>query len=206
MTHYILKYKDIIGKKFGRLTPIEVVLKTGNGVGLICKCDCGTVCTKPARMIKRGDVRSCGCITRQHGQCSTLTKYPTEYYSWGAMRDRCNNKNSKDYSRYGGRGITVCARWSRYREFYEDMGKKPSPIHTIDRINNNGNYEPSNCKWSTPTEQSNNRRELKNKIHEKSCEVCKTIYKPHSAKSKYCSHTCHGMTRKGKKLSWLHED
>jgi hypothetical protein len=81
----------------------------------------------------------------------------TEYNAWKKMRQRCLNPNDPKYDRYGGRGITICDRWEYYENFIEDMGKKTSPIHTLNRLDNDGNYEPGNCVWSTPTEQANNR-------------------------------------------------
>lgn len=81
------------------------------------------------------------------------------YMVWTQMKRRCNQPTHKDYRLYGGRGITVCERWLHsFKNFYEDMGDKPSPSHSLDRINNDGNYEPDNCKWSTPKEQRNNQR------------------------------------------------
>ena len=90
---------------------------------------------------------------KHHGMSNT-----SEYRSWKAMKSRCSNPKATGYERYGGRGIKVCAAWHRFVNFYADMGDKPTPDHSLDRINNHGHYEPSNCKWSTRIEQKNNAR------------------------------------------------
>lgn len=95
-------------------------------------------------------------MTNKYGK----TSYP-EYNNWRGMRERCSNKNHDHYSRYGGRGIKVCDRWSNFYNFYEDMGQKPTPKHSLDRIDNNGNYEPSNCRWATQKEQLRNSSRVK---------------------------------------------
>jgi hypothetical protein len=91
----------------------------------------------------------------KHGGTTQFTKSP-EYVSWCQMRDRCSNPKNKRYPRYGGRGIAVCERWGDFSLFLLDIGKRPSPDHTLDRKNNDGNYEPGNCRWATRAEQNNN--------------------------------------------------
>lgn len=90
-------------------------------------------------------------ISTKHGKCGSQ-----EYIAWQLLRQRCNNPKNPRYNRYGGRGISVCERWSRFENFYADMGDKPDPKLSIDRIDNDGNYEPGNCRWATASEQRRN--------------------------------------------------
>lgn len=95
--------------------------------------------------------------TRRHGE-STRTYRSPEHTAWQAMRGRCNNPKHPRYADWGGRGITICARWDVYENFLADMGRRPSARHSLDRVDNDGNYEPGNCRWALPAEQVANRR------------------------------------------------
>jgi len=118
----------------------------------------------------KGKTRSCGCriiqvltangyAMRQHGESKSVGRAASpEYRTWDGMKERCRNPNHKAYANYGGRGISVCERWLDFESFLLDMGRRPSPTHSIDRINNDGNYEPGNCRWATRDEQNRNQR------------------------------------------------
>ncbi len=114
------------------------------------------------------------------------------YSSWSHMKNRCNNPNYYNYHNYGGRGIKICKRWSEFEAFFKDMGIRPQG-KTLDRINNNGDYKPSNCTWSTPLEQAKNKRLHHNAIDERPCEICGVSFKPNARQKagKYCSRLCY---------------
>lgn len=156
---------ELSGKRFGALVAISRD-QTAHPYGKsywVCKCDCGTEREFCAYRLVKGLTISCGCRIKGngehrdlHGETGTLA-----YDAWGGMRSRCNNPKDKNYESYGGRGIKICKRWDSFRLFMKDMGEKPSAAHSIDRIDNDGDYMPSNCKWSTKEEQIYNRRNSK---------------------------------------------
>lgn len=149
------------GDKFNYLTAIKFSYRDRYGAQYwLFKCDCGKEKILRVGCIKRGHTKSCGCLSdkekTKHGMYGTRI-----YTSWGKMKDRCLNKNNHAYKNYGGRGIKICPEWlNSFENFYRDMGERPEG-KSIDRIDNNGNYEPSNTKWSTPKEQMNNTRKQK---------------------------------------------
>ncbi len=135
-----------LGKRFTMLTVIKQMPSKNNFSMWLCKCDCGNETIVSGNSLSKKNTQSCGCLS---GVQHRMTNTP-EYNSWQAMIERCRNKNTVRYDRYGGRGIIVCERWlESFLNFYEDMGSKPSPKHSVGRINNDGNYEPSNCEWQT---------------------------------------------------------
>lgn len=161
MDFIILKHKNtknLLNKKFGKLTVIELFKCGGSHKHAIwrCKCECGNFTNVTSSYLISGHTKSCGCFKRE--KSTTHGKRKTKIYKvWCGMRSRCYNLNEPAYINYGGRGIKVCERWNKFENFYEDMGEIPQNL-TLDRINNNGDYELSNCKWSTKLEQSKNRR------------------------------------------------
>lgn len=160
------------GKRFGRLIALRslVIKKKKSILHWECICDCGGSAIVSTDNLRRGNTTSCGCYKKEktserllkHGDNRSNNKKTPEYRAWYSMKTRCYNSNIKRYADYGGRGIRVCERWlSSYENFLEDMGRKPSSQHSLDRIDNNLNYEPSNCRWATHSEQNNNKRQYK---------------------------------------------
>lgn len=155
------RFQDLTGQRFARLVVIGRDANRGAKVVWRCKCDCGKIVAARASDLTLGKHRSCGCLQIESVTTHNYTSEGVimrEYRIWTAMRQRCNNPKNTHYERYGGRGIKVCDRWnSSFENFIADMGYTPTPLHTLDRVNNDGNYEPSNCKWATRKEQAQNR-------------------------------------------------
>jgi len=157
---------SLVGRKFGRLTVLSFSHSSKHKRYWNCECECtlGKVVQKPTGSLTSGKVKSCGCLGIEHQKNGNVTHGQTiggitsEYEAWQGMFKRCYNHNTVRFENHGGRGIEVCERWKKFENFFEDMGKKPTPKHSLDRINNDGNYEPSNCRWATPKEQCYNRR------------------------------------------------
>lgn len=163
---------NLRGQKFGKLKVIERAGATiENKITWRCHCECGKETIVCGVSLRSGNTRSCGCSRRlcgylhkenlnskgnlRHGESNPPTR---EYKTWVNMKTRCSNHKRPGYKNYGGRGITICEYWlNNYEAFLEDMGRCPNGLQ-IDRINNDGNYEPENCRWVTPKQQSRNRR------------------------------------------------
>lgn len=158
-----LERSGVVGEVFEKLTTIGVKFACGvKSYCQVCQCECGQIVVSRVANLRNGHTRSCGCMRAEvmsetflrHGATETA-----EYRIWCGIKKRCTNPNSPKFSRYGGRGIAVCERWlSSFESFLEDMGKRPTPSHSVDRRNNNLGYSPENCHWATKTEQANNTR------------------------------------------------
>ncbi len=166
---------DLTGLDFGRLTVIHRAPNADDkSVRWLCLCECGRTVEPRGGDLRSGDTKSCGCLLREtaaalgrahavatgranktHGH--TINGHSRTYISWFLMKARCTNPNGNRWRHYGGRGIRVCDRWfNSFENFLADMGERPAD-RSIDRIDNDGNYEPANCRWATPTQQIHNR-------------------------------------------------
>lgn len=165
------QFVDLTGQKFGKLTVVEYagahLTPSGQKKRLWkCSCDCGGSITVHGSSLKNGNTVSCWCVRRaaaakiskaKHGHCGN-GRSSVEYRAWSAMLGRTNNPDHKQFAEYGGRGIMVCDRWQKFENFMEDMGHRP-PGMSLDRIENEGNYEPGNCRWTNSLGQNNNKRD-----------------------------------------------
>lgn len=159
-----MKRLELSGQRVGRLLVIEATGSKDKWGSILwrCLCDCGGTKDVASGALNAGQVSSCGCLSAEAGRRVNFKhgqyKSPT-YKSWQGMWQRCTNRAKAGYVDYGARGISVCERWKDFEQFLVDMGDR-QPGLSLDRIDNDGNYEPANCRWATPTEQSNNTRRV----------------------------------------------
>ena len=150
------RIRDIAGQRFGKLVATSFSHVGIYGAIWNVKCDCGEEAKKRSSKLISGHTKSCGCLVREapttHGKSRSSL-----YKIWDGMRQRCTNPNAISYKYYGGRGIKICARWLKFEAFLEDMGERPKKL-SLERRDNNGNYEPDNCYWATSKEQQRNTR------------------------------------------------
>ena len=160
-----MNFVDRTKLKYGRLTVIRLVRTSNKKSFWLCKCTCGTTLTVRGNALQSKNTKSCGCLARENGRKQGLTTkkhghaaHPTRtkiYRIWQGMLRRCYTKSASGYPNYGARGIKVARPWKKFENFLADMGQPKAGL-SLDRINNNGNYSKSNCRWATRTEQSAN--------------------------------------------------
>jgi len=152
-----------MGKRSGRLVALSPAGKQARAIMWVCRCDCGQTVIVKSSSINSGSTLSCGCLRREATRAAIVTHgmyRSREYRTWKHMIQRCTNPNKPEWPKYGGRGIAVCERWlTSFENFYADMGPRPHEF-SLDRENNNGNYEPPNCRWADLSTQARNSRKV----------------------------------------------
>ena len=162
-------FQDLTGQKYNLLTAKKFSCIKNGATYWFFTCECGKTKEIRSSNVKNGTTKGCGCLINPTGEKSRLYKHghsrSPEYDAWHNIKERCYNKDNIAFANYGGRGITMCDRWLEcLNSFINDVGKRPSPKHSIDRIDTNGNYEPSNIRWTTREVQARNTRVRKDSI------------------------------------------
>lgn len=190
-----MKAQDLTGMKFGHLTVIELAEPIGNKRRYKCVCDCGTETIVFSSNLKRGNTRSCGCLrteklvsrNKTHGMRGTKL-----YGIWASMRSRCNNPHNKEYHRYGGRGIVCCEEWKDFTQFKEWALKSGYEDGlSLDRIDNDGDYCPHNCRWATREQQSSN--------------TSQNVFLTYNGETKTIAQWCRTVGSYESRLSWRYK-
>lgn len=202
------KLIDLTGQRFGRLVVLSRHVDKNKRAFWLCLCDCGNQAVVNGSSLRDRVTRSCGCLqqevraTRDRGRSKThgLSHTP-EYSIWTAMIRRCEDPKTHNYAAYGGRGITVCERWHVFENFLEDVGRRPSPELSLDRICSDGNYEPGNCRWATLEQQSYNRRNTKRLWHQGEYRTISEIAKLTGESKKNIRQRANRAERKERSLS-----
>lgn len=163
----IIPKQQVLGRRFGRLVAVAAAPSRRGRRYVLTLCECGTERVVMVGNLLQDKTHSCGCLQRdrtkqinfRHGDARRLEKKASEWVIWCQMRQRCTNPKNPNWPNYGGRGIRMCDHWLRsYQAFLDDVGRRPSPCHSIDRINVNGDYEPGNVRWADPVTQRQNQR------------------------------------------------
>lgn len=182
-----MKTIEMVGKTYGRLTVLSISDRpTSCNKYLNCLCSCGREKLVKSSNLANGNTQSCGCLQRERSSQSSKThgmSHTPLHNVWMGMIQRCTDKNSPSYKNYGGRGIKVCARWQDFIKFQEDMGADWKKGLTLERIDNDGDYKPLNCRWATRAEQARNKRNNVKLKGETAAEACRRLGMNHGAVS-----------------------
>jgi hypothetical protein len=156
--YFMSRFLNLTNQRYGQLIVLEDFQTVNHITKWLCQCSCGKKKWIRANSLRRGVTISCGCIRNRGNRLKHGMTKSKVYHAWANMKTRCSNLQRPEFSRYGGRGIELCERWMNFENFLTDVGLPPSAKHSIDRIDNDGNYEPGNIRWATHAQQLANRR------------------------------------------------